>query len=138
MTVLFPSPAGVGLIPVTSTSRPVGFRRATASGLILALYRPYGRMSSGAEADLGGDVGDRPQLGRLRDGDVGRDGGHGGGCHGDSEARCDDRPKTRAAFWPVTAISSSTGIPRTAAIRSATWRTKAGSLRLPRCGTGAR
>ena len=55
-------------------------------------------MSSGVEADLGGDVRDGPQLGRLRDGDVGRHGGHGGGCHGDSEARCDDRPKTRAAF----------------------------------------
>ena len=37
VTVLFPSPAGVGLIPVTSTSRPLGFRRAIASALILAL-----------------------------------------------------------------------------------------------------
>src|SRR4051794_20602342 len=34
-------------MPVTSTSRPVGLARATTSALILALYRPYGRMSSG-------------------------------------------------------------------------------------------
>ena len=53
-------------------------------------------------------------------------------------ARRLDKPKTRAAFAAVAAISSSTGRPRTAAIRSATWRTKAGSFRLPRCGTGAR
>src|SRR3954468_2155326 len=46
VTVLFPSPAGVGLIPVTRTSLPLGFRRAIASALILALYRPYGRISS--------------------------------------------------------------------------------------------
>ena len=37
VTVLFPSPAGVGLMPVTSTSRPLGLPRATASALILAL-----------------------------------------------------------------------------------------------------
>src|SRR3954452_10122636 len=47
VTVLLPSPAGVGLIPVTRTSRPRGLRRAMASALILALYRPYGRISSG-------------------------------------------------------------------------------------------
>ena len=46
VTVLFPSPAGVGLMPVTSTSRPVGFRFAIASGVIFALVRPYGRISS--------------------------------------------------------------------------------------------
>ena len=40
VTVLLPSPAGVGLMPVTSTSRPFGLRAATASGVILALYRP--------------------------------------------------------------------------------------------------
>ena len=40
VTVLFPSPAGVGLMPVTSTSRPVGFRFAIASGVIFALVLP--------------------------------------------------------------------------------------------------
>ncbi len=35
------------MMPVTSTRRPVGVRRAIASALILALYRPYGRISSG-------------------------------------------------------------------------------------------
>src|SRR4029077_14108426 len=47
VTVDFPSPAGVGLIPVTSTSRPFGVRLATASAAIFALFRPYGRISSG-------------------------------------------------------------------------------------------
>ena len=34
-------------MPVTSTKRPFGLARPTISALILALYRPYGRMSSG-------------------------------------------------------------------------------------------
>ena len=38
-TVLLPSPAGVGLIAVTSTSRPRGGRDVTSSGS-LALYLP--------------------------------------------------------------------------------------------------
>ena len=37
VTVDLPSPAGVGLMPVTSTSRPGGALRATTSGLIFAL-----------------------------------------------------------------------------------------------------
>jgi hypothetical protein len=37
VTVLFPSPAGVGLMPVTSTRRPFGLARATTSALIFAL-----------------------------------------------------------------------------------------------------
>ena len=37
VTVLLPSPAGVGLMPVTSTSRPFGCRFAIASALIFAL-----------------------------------------------------------------------------------------------------
>ncbi len=40
VSVDFPSPAGVGLIPVTRTRRPVGFREAIASGEIFALCRP--------------------------------------------------------------------------------------------------
>ena len=40
VTVLLPSPAGVGLIPVTSTSRPLGLARATTSAPIFALYFP--------------------------------------------------------------------------------------------------
>src|SRR5438034_9232268 len=48
VTVDFPSPAGVGLIPVTSTSRPVGLRRAKASSRIFALYFPYSSISSSA------------------------------------------------------------------------------------------
>jgi len=39
VTVLFPSPAGVGLIAVTSTSRPRVGRAAISSG-IFALYLP--------------------------------------------------------------------------------------------------
>src|SRR5688572_22100810 len=34
-------------MPVTSTSRPPGLRFAIASALIFALWRPYGRISSG-------------------------------------------------------------------------------------------
>src|SRR5437867_10885113 len=48
VTVDFPSPAGVGLIPVTSTSRPVGLRRAKAWSRIFALYCPYSAISSSA------------------------------------------------------------------------------------------
>ncbi len=39
-TVLFPSPAGVGLMPVTSTSLPRGGRAAAASAVTFALNRP--------------------------------------------------------------------------------------------------
>src|SRR5947199_5896540 len=46
VTVDLPSPAGVGLIPVTSTSRPCGGRRARAWSRIFALYRPYSSTSS--------------------------------------------------------------------------------------------
>src|SRR5439155_289668 len=48
VTVDSPSPAGVGLIPVTSTSRPVGLRRAKAWSRIFALYFPYSSISSSA------------------------------------------------------------------------------------------
>src|SRR3954468_10441853 len=44
-TVLLPSPAGVGLIAVTRTSRPRAGCAVTASGS-LALYFPYCSMSS--------------------------------------------------------------------------------------------
>ena len=48
-------------------------------------------------------------------------------------------PNTRAAFAAGRARSAPRpACPRTAAIRSATCRTNAGSFRLPRCGTGAR
>src|SRR5882724_4089599 len=41
VTVDLPSPAGVGLIPVTSTSRPLGARFCSARSEIFALYFPY-------------------------------------------------------------------------------------------------
>ncbi len=40
VTVLLPSPAGVGLIPVTSTSRPRGVVSRPGLMSILALCRP--------------------------------------------------------------------------------------------------
>ena len=46
VTVDFPSPAGVGLMPVTSTSRPLGLRRASAESRTFALYLPYSSISS--------------------------------------------------------------------------------------------
>src|SRR2546422_4913411 len=46
VTVDFPSPAGVGLIPVTSTKRPLGLRRVNACRRIFALYLPYSSTSS--------------------------------------------------------------------------------------------
>src|SRR3989442_1014826 len=46
VTVDFPSPAGVGLIPVTSTSRPRGWRRSSAASRTFALYFPYSSISS--------------------------------------------------------------------------------------------
>ncbi len=49
MVVDFPSPAGVGVIAVTSTSAPSGWsrRRAMAGQPTLALWRPYGSSSAG-------------------------------------------------------------------------------------------
>src|SRR5204863_18077 len=46
VTVDLPSPAGVGLIPVTSTSRPLSLRCATAASRTFALYLPYSSISS--------------------------------------------------------------------------------------------
>src|SRR5438445_298552 len=46
VTVDFPPPAGVGLIPVTSTKRPLGLRRVNACRRIFALYLPYSSTSS--------------------------------------------------------------------------------------------
>ena len=57
-TVLFPSPAGVGLVAVTTTSRPRIGRCAMSSG-IFALYLPYrssslrSRPSSAATSSMG-------------------------------------------------------------------------------------
>src|SRR3989454_796591 len=48
VTVDFPSPAGVGLMPVTSTRRPRGLRRASAASRTFALYLPYSSTSSSA------------------------------------------------------------------------------------------
>ena len=39
-TVVFPSPAGVGLMAVTSTSRARAFRSSSAAGSTLAIYLP--------------------------------------------------------------------------------------------------
>src|SRR5574341_345958 len=46
VTVDFPSPAGVGLMPVTRTRRPLGWRAASAPRVILALCLPYSSISS--------------------------------------------------------------------------------------------
>src|ERR1041385_8129527 len=48
VTVDLPSPAGVGLMPVTSTNRPFGWRRASAPSRTFALYFPYSSISSSA------------------------------------------------------------------------------------------
>src|SRR5256712_7314082 len=48
VTVDFPSPAGVGLTPVTSTRRPRGLRCASAPSRTFALYLPYNSTSSSA------------------------------------------------------------------------------------------
>src|SRR3954452_23006903 len=48
------------------------------------------------------------------------------------------RLKRRRKFSVVRAASSSTGMPLTSATTAAVWATKAGSLRLPRLGIGAR
>ena len=69
--VVFPSPAAVGLIAVTSTSRPARWAlRDLERDLRLVL--PVQVEVVGAEAELGGDVDDWPQLRVLRDLDVGR------------------------------------------------------------------
>ena len=44
--VVFPSPAGVGVMPVTTTSLPLGASGLIASRLIFALYRPNGMRCS--------------------------------------------------------------------------------------------
>src|SRR4051794_32678046 len=49
-----------------------------------------------------------------------------------------DRPKNRAAFAEVSAARSAGSTPRAAARRTTVCATQAGSLRLPRWGTGAR
>ena len=86
------------------------------------------------QAELGRDVANGPQLRGLCDGDIRGD--FGGGCsHNEESIRA---PKQRRAFSLVRRVSSSKLSPRSAAARSATARTKPGSLRLPRCGTGAR
>ncbi len=49
-----PSPALVGVMPVTQTSFPLGrsARRSSAVSEILLLYRPYGSISSGSSPSL--------------------------------------------------------------------------------------
>ena len=86
------------------------------------------------QAELGGDVANGPQFCGLGDGDVGGNFG-GGGSHREESIR---EPKQRRAFSVVRRVSSSKLSPRSTAARSAMSRTKPGSLRLPRCGTGAR
>ena len=72
------------------------------------------------------------QFRGLRDGDVGGDFGSG---HREVSRR---DPKQRCAFAVVRSASACSVSPHSAAARSATARTNAGSLRVPRCGTGAR
>ena len=106
VTVLFPSPAGVGLMPVTSTSRPFGVPLGDGFGADLRLVAAVRQDLVGAEADLGRHLGDRAQLGGLRDGDVGRHGRHGASALrirvGEVRTRARRSP-------PVRAISSSGG-----------------------------
>ena len=49
MVVVLPSPAGVGLMPVTRTSAPSGWSAwlSMKSNPIFALVRPYGSMAAG-------------------------------------------------------------------------------------------
>ena len=86
------------------------------------------------DSELRGHVANRPQLGGLCDGDVGRD-FRGGSGHRRESMRA---PKQRRAFAVVRCSRLSRVSPRSAAARSATSRTNPGSLRRPRCGTGAR
>jgi len=86
------------------------------------------------QAQLGRDIANGPEFRGLSDGDVAGDFG-GRGDHREESIRA---PKQRRAFSVVRRVRSSNRSPRNAAARSATSRTKPGSLRLPRCGTGAR
>ncbi len=67
--VVLPSPAAVGLIPVTRTSFPRAGRSAMSSP-IFALYLPYRSRSSAPRPKLLRDVDDRTQLRVLCDLDV--------------------------------------------------------------------
>ena len=73
VTVLLPSPAGVGLIAVTSTSRPVR-RPLRDLERDLRLVLPVEIQIVALEPELGGDVHDGTHLGALRDLDVRRNG----------------------------------------------------------------
>ena len=74
-TVLFPSPAGVGFVAVTTTSRP---RDRTLRDLErdLRLVLAVEIELVALESELGGDVLDRTHLDALGDLDIGRNGGH--------------------------------------------------------------
>src|SRR5262249_24203354 len=100
----------------------------------LGLVAAIGKNVVRPEPDLRGHVLDGSKLCRLRNRYIRRNRGH----ELVLPAYCGRGPKTRTAFRPVRAISSSTEMPRTPAIFSATCRTNAGSFRLPRCGAGAR
>ena len=69
VVVDFPSPAGVGVIAVTSTSAPSGrsAARAIACQPTFALKSPYGSRSSAPEAERLADLLDGTQLDRARD-----------------------------------------------------------------------
>ena len=85
------------------------------------------------EPELGRHIDNRPELRGLRDRDVGRDLHR--RRHSDVATRA---PKQRRAFSVVRSASASNDSPRRSAARWATSRVNAGSLRPPRCGTGAR
>src|SRR5437773_10157642 len=86
------------------------------------------------QSELRRDVANRPQLCGLGDSDVRRNAWRGGG-HSVESMR---EPKQRRAFAVVCCTRLATVSPRSSAARAATSRTKPGSLRRPRCGTGAR
>ena len=70
VTVLFPSPAGVGLMPVTSTSRPVRPAGRRDLGADLGLVPTVRKDVVRTEPELGGDILNRAHLRGLRDRDV--------------------------------------------------------------------
>src|SRR5207244_2470902 len=98
-----------------------------------AEHRSQGRLANaerGVLAQLAQRLGDADGHGRLA---LAR----GGRVDPGAEHEAPPRP-TRDALSVVERSRVSGDSPRARASASATWRTKAGSLRVPRCGTGAR
>ena len=72
MTVVLPSPAGVGIDAGDEDQAAGRLAAGDRLGADLGLVAPVGKNLVGSESDLSGHVGDGSKLGGLRDGDVGR------------------------------------------------------------------